>query len=380
MADRIHLPRAENAAGETVSDAVAYFYAAGTSTPLTVYTDDDLDEARGTAVAADADGAFPACWVDDGTEVKVDVEDGDGVSLPGYPNDQNGRFPQGGNSAENIVHTPVTGNTAANVQAALNNNTEALNRIREVSRPVIATGSGGAFAIAANVTVTAYTVGMAFTFIANHNAVGSGTDTLNVDGVGAVTLKKRYTSTTKSNLASTDIRTGDTVTVAYDGTDFVVLNVMTGDEFRFTTQGQIIYRGSANSSRLNIGTAGDALFVNAAGDAPEWDDPDTRLDLGIGKIIAAAYVSDGSSGGFTVAVQSGIAVTRTDVGEYLCTFSTTQPDTDYVVTAMTGTVNRMISERIASRGTSTFRLDCNVAGAATLSDEPFQVTVTRLRT
>lgn len=380
MSDTIYLPRALDADGDPVGGAVAYFYAAGTTTPLTVYEDDDLTTARGTAVQADADGAFPQCWVEGGTEVKVDVEDSDGVSLPGYPRDQNGRFSQGGQSAEDIVHTPQTGNTADNVQSALNNNTKSINRLNEFGLPATATGSGGAYAITGTVTVTAYAAGQVFTFIANHNAVGSGTDTLNVDGVGAVQLKKRAGSTSKNNLSPNDFRTGDTVIVAYDGTHFVVLNVMTGDEHRFTTEGQMLYRGAANSSRLNIGTAGQMLAVNSGATAPEWVDPDDALDLGVGKVIALAYVSDGSSGSFTVQFQSGITVTRTAVGEYLCTFDATQPDTNYVVSAISGTVNRMVSERVASRGTGTFRIDCNVGGAATLSDDPFQVTVTRLRT
>ena len=37
-----------------------------------------------------------------------------------------------------------------------------------------------------------------------------------------------------------------------------------------TTQGDIVYYGGAGPARLPIGTAGQVLKVNAAGNAPEW--------------------------------------------------------------------------------------------------------------
>lgn len=154
--------------------------------------------------------------------------------------------------------------------AALTAPATTLTRLDELTAPIIATGSGGAFAIAANTTISAYASGQVFTFIANHDAVGSGSDTLNVDGLGAVVLKKRSGSTSKTDLESTDIQTGDLVTVAYDGTHFVVIGIYRGDDMRFTAQGQIIYGGASGSpARLPIGSEGQTLKAGAT--IPEWD-------------------------------------------------------------------------------------------------------------
>lgn len=69
---------------------------------------------------------------------------------------------------------------------------------------------------------TAYRVGTTFTFRATF--ANTDTATLNVDGLGARTLKK-FGGT--SNLAGGDIVVGQIVTVVYDGTDFQVISALT---------------------------------------------------------------------------------------------------------------------------------------------------------
>ena len=119
MADRIFLPRATDANNAPVPAAVARFYAAGTTTPLTVYTDDTLGTARGTTDTANASGYFGAAWVAAGTDVKVIYETPAGAELPSSPGDDAGRFSQSADTAADVAFVPITENTATNVQAAI---------------------------------------------------------------------------------------------------------------------------------------------------------------------------------------------------------------------------------------------------------------------
>lgn len=65
---------------------------------------------------------------------------------------------------------------------------------------------------------TSYITGMTVCFLANHTNTGAAT--LNVDGVGAKSLRK-FGST---NVISGDIETGNLVLAIYDGTNFQILN------------------------------------------------------------------------------------------------------------------------------------------------------------
>lgn len=90
--------------------------------------------------------------------------------------------------------------------------------LAQINGATSSTGSANAyaFASAAGNTITAYAAGNIICFKANHTNTGSAT--LNVDTLGAKTLKK-YGDT---NLAANDIETGDLVFCQYDGTNFQV--------------------------------------------------------------------------------------------------------------------------------------------------------------
>jgi hypothetical protein len=80
-----------------------------------------------------------------------------------------------------------------------------------------ATNSGNAF----SVTLTpapVYTTGMTVHFRASADITGSAS--LNVNGLGAKTIKKNY----NSDLVSNDIKNGQMVSVIYDGTNFQMLS------------------------------------------------------------------------------------------------------------------------------------------------------------
>ena len=83
---------------------------------------------------------------------------------------------------------------------------------KDTNASVIATGSSNAYVVAANQTLSAYYDGLVIGFEANHSI--TGTATLNVDSVGAKTIKKHH----DQNLASGDIESGQKVIVVFDST------------------------------------------------------------------------------------------------------------------------------------------------------------------
>lgn len=118
MADQIFLPRALDANGDPISGAKAYVYESGTSTPLTVYTDDDLTTAHSSPIVADAQGTFAQAFYSGSVDVKVTITDASDVTLNGYPIDPAPVF-VGGQGASTISFTATAINTATNVQAAI---------------------------------------------------------------------------------------------------------------------------------------------------------------------------------------------------------------------------------------------------------------------
>lgn len=256
--------RAVDANLAVVTDATAYFFAAGSTTPLTVYTDNGLGTPRGTTVAADASGIFPQCWTS-AQDVKVDVRNGAGNSLPGFPQDNYPTLPETGSTGTDVTMTPVTGNGGTNAQDFGANNVSRLNRFDNAAGLPVATGAGGSYAITSPYAITAYATRQEFEFIANHANAGGGSDTLNVDAVGAATLKKYSGSTTKTDLAAGDFGTGDAVRVKYDGTNFIVVQTIlplsTNTDFSQDT-GDIASRGTTASYIAGLSTL-DGTFVQA---------------------------------------------------------------------------------------------------------------------
>lgn len=82
-------------------------------------------------------------------------------------------------------------------------------------------GSANAYTLTYSVAPAAYYTGQAFGFITNFAVTGSAT--VNVNALGAKTIKKLVAGV-KTNLASGDISSGDFVQIVYDGTDMVWVN------------------------------------------------------------------------------------------------------------------------------------------------------------
>lgn len=75
-------------------------------------------------------------------------------------------------------------------------------------------GATDAYAISLTPAITSYVTGQMVNFTAN--TANTGAATLNVNGLGAKTIKKQY----NQDLATGDILAGQIVTVVYDGTNF----------------------------------------------------------------------------------------------------------------------------------------------------------------
>jgi len=79
-------------------------------------------------------------------------------------------------------------------------------------------GSSNAYTLAIDSTITALSAGQVFKFRANHT--NTDVATLNVNSIGAVSLKKYNDQT----LLPGDIESGQIVVVVYDGTDFQIIS------------------------------------------------------------------------------------------------------------------------------------------------------------
>lgn len=143
MANRVLLPRALDGNGDIVPGAVAYFYENGTTTPLTVYSDEALTTAVGVSLVADATGAFAARFISSGC--RIDIRDPDtNTSLPGYPSNDWHITTTDETGASSISFTPITGNSATNVQGAIANLTALWNAVTSFGKSLIATGNAAA--------------------------------------------------------------------------------------------------------------------------------------------------------------------------------------------------------------------------------------------
>lgn len=87
-----------------------------------------------------------------------------------------------------------------------------------VSQYTVDTGTANTYAIAPSPAITAYASGQRFTFKAVN--ANTGTSTLNVNSLGVKTIYKGVTTV----LVTGDIVANNTYNVAYDGTNFILLN------------------------------------------------------------------------------------------------------------------------------------------------------------
>ena len=170
--------------GAPVAAAEAKYFEAGTSTPLTIYTDTALTTPHAVPQVADANGVFAPVYISGPDEVKIEIRTSAGALLPGYPVDNITGIPVGGLTAAGVVFDPTATLAAVEVQTAL----ETLDSITSRLVETVTAGSSNAYTLDPPLTITAYTDGMIFVLRADRDSTGAAT--LNVDTVGAKDWKR----------------------------------------------------------------------------------------------------------------------------------------------------------------------------------------------
>jgi len=159
----------------------------------------------------------------------------------------------------------------------------------------VLTGSSSAYVLTTGLSLAAYVAKQRFLVQWNHTNA-STSPTLNVDGLGAKSIKKRDGSTSPS---ASDLVSGRWNEVVYDGSNLVVLNLLPSDyqpldadltaiaALGYTSGSYVITKTAADTWALNaITAAGLALLDDADASAQ-------RTTLGLG---TAATQNTGTSG------------------------------------------------------------------------------------
>lgn len=133
-------------------------------------------------------------------------------------------------------------------------------------------GSANAYTLAASTTYAAYAQGDRFCF--KSNFANTGAATLNVDSVGAKTIKKMD----GTDLAANDISSGAIVDVVYDGTNFQLVSAIGAVPYR-NVNTLTAAPGTGDDSAdgyqpgsLAVDVTGDQAYVNvdASAAAAKW--------------------------------------------------------------------------------------------------------------
>lgn len=231
-----------------------YFYATGTTTPVTTYQNAGLTIANTNPVLSDANGRFPEIWYSDLSQLKLIVKD----------------------SSDNTIETvdPV-GATASAV--SLNDFD-----VRPTSYWGLTAGTSTAYTLVASPTISAYANTQ--TFVIQVHADCGDSPTLAIDGLSALNWKKYTQQGTKVALRANDLRANQRYFCINDGVDIVCLNpsvlpILSGAPIAKTIATGVITisndsssyvidtEGSASSDDLdtiNGGQDGQIIFLRCA--------------------------------------------------------------------------------------------------------------------
>lgn len=159
-------------------------------------------------------------------------------------------------------------------------------------------GSTDAYAVNLDPAITSYTIGLTVRFKAN--TVNTGIATLNVNSLGAKTIKKFA----NQDLASGDIPAGGIVTVVYDGANFQLQTVVSPDGWVDLVDAATIDIDLSLGKKFRVTIAGNRTFILS--------------NVVVGKSFALRIKQDGT-GNRTVTFWSGL----TFAGQTIPTLTTT---------------------------------------------------------
>ncbi|MCC6599594.1 MAG: hypothetical protein IT223_02855 [Crocinitomicaceae bacterium] len=167
-----------------------------------------------------------------------------------------------------------------------------------------ATNVGNDLSITLSPAITAYTTGMMLHFLCPVDITGS--TTLNVNSVGAIAIKKNF----NSDLASGDLKSGQMVSVIYDGTNFQMISQL----------------ATAPSAGLSAENSSNSSTWTSSNSSSDWEDITTHTHTAgqTGRyFIAASFESIDGSGGTNQLIRinaNGKVSSTVSVGTYLSSF------------------------------------------------------------
>lgn len=193
---------------------------------------------------------------------------------------------------------------------AANNNSVRLDALQLAGDYATSGGSANAYTLSIDAAIAAYATGGKYRFKANFTNTDSAT--LNVNSIGAKTMKK-FTAGVKSNLAAGDIQNGQIVDTEYDGTDLLVVSQLAqGNDQRVTifTAGENI-DGTTTPQAVMIS---DGTNSRTSGRPYKADADDSTNEAR----SFYGFVTDNVTTGNAVAVKRGIVAgfTSLTVGSY----------------------------------------------------------------
>ena len=109
--------RAVDLNGVPIYGAKAYFYAAGTTDPLTVYADPDMTVPHPSPLVANGMGVWPQVFCDQ--PATVTVTDASDVVQSGYPMTLAASVPAGDSAASGVSFNPTAEIPETNIQDAI---------------------------------------------------------------------------------------------------------------------------------------------------------------------------------------------------------------------------------------------------------------------
>ena len=209
-----------------------YFYATGTTTPVTTYQNAGLTVANTNPVLSDSNGRFPEIWYSDLSQLKLIVKD----------------------SSNNTIETvdPV----GASASAISLNDFD----VRPTSYWGLTAGTSTAYTLIASPTISAYDNTQ--TFVVQVHVDCGAAPTLAIDGLSALNWKKYTQQGTKVAMNANDLRATQRYFCINDGVDIVCLNpnslpMLSGSDTALTIATGVVTL-SNNSSSYVLDTEGAA--------------------------------------------------------------------------------------------------------------------------